>query len=350
MDLKLLTTIKDNFVSELTRAENNEQSSLPYIRHTLPDKPLIGDSELFQVMVIGGTVFRSALCKKVNGSIKVLSKKKSHPPKFITKDDFLSYINEHLDQKINLLTLNLAYPLQPVFKSTHLDGTLLSGTKENEFLGLVGQEIGEEITKNAYKLTGKNITVTTANDAICLLLSGLSQFPKEKIFGGIIGTGVNFAYFNNQYEAINLESANFDKFPLSLEAKTIDGMSLHRGKALFEKEVSGAYLYQHYNLHHTDKLIPDTGTLAQLSQEDSTQGQEARKLFDRSASLVACQIAGILEYKKQDMIGAMEGSLFWKADNYKTLVETYISMLTKYSVRFIKVDDDSIIGGAMLAG
>lgn len=350
MQIQKLQEISHNFTQELFYAEKYEQSSLLYLRHMLPDTQLVADGEVFQVMVIGGTIFRSALCKKENGVPHVLSKKKSQPPQFRTKEDFLSYVIEHIDQNVSLLALNFAYPLKPTFDNHHLDGTLLSGTKENEFIGSIGEKIGEQISHKVSEDSKRKITVTVANDAICLLLSGLSQFAKEEIFGGIVGTGVNFAYFNNSLEAINLESANFDQFPLSLEAQTIYGMSVQRGQALFEKEVAGAYLYQHYNLHHTDQLISDTGALAELSQGAGVQAQVAQKLFDHSASLVACQIAGILEFKKRDMVGVMEGSLFWKADNYKILVETYVSMLTKYSVQFTKLDDDSIIGGAMLVG
>ncbi len=350
MDIKTLSEIKNNFIDELVRAERNEPSSLPYIRHKLQSDPLISDNQVFQVIVIGGTVFRSALCKKENKEIKVISKNRLAPPKFSTAEDFLSFVCEHIDSSVSTLALNLAYPLEPIFENSHLDGVLISGSKENEFSGLVGKKVGQSISERIENSSGRHITVSVANDTLCLLLSGLSQFKKEELFGGIIGTGVNLAIFNSAGEAVNLESANFNKFSLSAEAKYIDDISTHKGKAIFEKEVSGAYLYKHYNLRHPGQLISDTGVLAQLSQGTDSRAQEAQKLFDHSASLVACQIAGILEFKERDMVGIMEGSLFWKADNYKMLVETYVSMLTKYSVHFTKVDDDSIIGGAMLVG
>ncbi len=44
----------------------------------------------------------------------------------------------------------------------------------------------------------------------------------------------------------------------------------------------------------------------------------------------------------------MEGSLFWKADDYKPLVETYISMLTSHTIEFYQIDKDSILGAAQL--
>ncbi|HRN96305.1 MAG TPA: hypothetical protein PLD54_02570, partial [Candidatus Levybacteria bacterium] len=192
---------------------------------------------------------------------------------------------------------------------------------------------------------------TVANDTICLLLSGLMHYSQEELIGGIVGTGVNFALFDHG-QAINIEAGNFDIFTPSQEATILDQMSQRPGEALFEKEVSGAYLFQHYNVQirgnsNVQPLI-STMELAKLSIGSDESAQRAKKILEYSASLVACQIAGILEFKKRSCVGVMEGSLFWKAHNYKTLVETYVSMLTSYSIKFEKVDDDSIVGGAML--
>ncbi len=64
----------------------------------------------------------------------------------------------------------------------------------------------------------------------------------------------------------------------------------------------------------------------------------ARRLFEHSASLIACQIAGITEFKKRDMTFVMEGSLFWIAWRYKQMVETYVKQLVpEYSVTFEEI-------------
>lgn len=354
MNVEKLIKIKNNFLSELIKADNNETSSIPYIRHSLNKKSLVSDNDIFQVMVIGGTVFRSALCKKQDGKVTIISKSKSNPPKFADKSDFLDFIYSKIHDSVEVLAINFAYPMEPIFENNHLDGKLISGSKENKFKDFVGSRVGQSITEMVSDRDKKKITVTVANDTLCLLLSGLNHFEKDQLFGGIVGTGINFSFFTSDDIAVNLESANFDKFELSDIAKKIDEISVQPGRALFEKEVAGAYLFQHLNLRYMNeqeyKLLSDTSELAKLIEAGGEYSQEAQKLFEHSASMVACQIAGILEFKKKNMVGIMEGSLFWKADNYKTLVETYLAMLTEYRVTFTKVDDDSILGGAMLVG
>lgn len=155
-------------------------------------------------------------------------------------------------------------------------------------------------------------------------------------------------FFRQPREIINLESSNFDKFPQSNTGQEIDRESVSPGKALFEKETSGAYLYKHYNILFASHTIQSTQQLNEIAQGTDQRAVIARDLFDHSASLIACQIAGILNFREQNMIGVMEGSLFWDADHYRTLVESYVSMLSKYHVDFVSIDEESIVGAAML--
>ena len=213
--------------------------------------------------------------------------------------------------------------------------------------------MGVLISQMLKKDRGQDVTVTVANDTVCLLLSGQTQFKPDDLFGGIVGTGVNFAIFQDENTVMNLESGNFDKFPVSNDARTIDSKSVIPGKDIFEKDTSGAYLYRHFNLKMQSldpsfQKLENTMELEKISHTHTMAGEIARNLFDHSAQLVACQIAGILEYKQCNMIGVMEGSLFWKAEHYRILVDTYVHMLSSYSAKFVKIDEDSIIGGAML--
>ncbi len=345
--------IKNNFIQELKLAEAGKETSLPFILHTLPEQSLVREGEEFQVIVVGGTVFRSVLCKKQKGDIVMRTVIKKTPPVFKTGKDFLSYVYEFVDPNIQVLSLNFAYPLKPVFEG-YLDGVLLSGSKENTFDGLIGKQVGQSVAEMVKGERNQEIIVTCANDTVCLLLAGLSKYSPEHIFGGIIGTGVNFAFFTGNRTLVNLESANFDKFPIAPYTQTIDEQSVKRG-ALFEKEVSGAYLYKHFNLRMKEidpsfQSIESTMQLEEIAHENNEKAEVARALFDHSAKLVACQIAGILDFKQKNMVGVMEGSLFWKSTNYKSLIERYVQLLTSYSVNFIKVDDDSVLGATMLVG
>ena len=106
----------------------------------------------------------------------------------------------------------------------------------------------EEIEQYVEHKYHKKIIASTANDTICLLLSGLIDHPWSKIAGGIVGTGLNFAIFLDEHTSVNIEAANFDKFICSDECKEIDSESAKPGAALFEKETAGAYLYRHFNI------------------------------------------------------------------------------------------------------
>jgi hexokinase len=200
------------------------------------------------------------------------------------------------------------------------------------------------------------MNITTANDTVCLLLSGLSVTDWQDLTAGVIGTGINFAFFSDATKVINTEAANFNKFSQSDEAKQIDRESVSPGSALFEKEIAGAYLYQHYNQQVKTRHLPfspltQTHELDVLAQEETEEGKLARNLLRRSAQLSAALIAGVTMFKGHDTTCVLEGSLFWKGYRYKEVVdETVSSILTGQTITFIKIADSPLLGAAYLVG
>jgi len=225
------------------------------------------------------------------------------------------------------------------------------GTKEHAFLGLIGRQVGVSIEKFIYEKFRREIIVSLANDTICLTLSGLTKFSAKTVCGGIVGTGMNFAFFLDEKRLVNLEAACFDKFNQTETGKKIDKQSVQRGNSLFEKEVSGASLYQHYNLLTGGKLT-STHELDMVARgEKPGEKTVARDLMKRSAQLIACQAAGIVNFKKQPMNFVMEGSLFWVGWNYKkTVAETIKLLAPDYPVKFVAIPDCGIVGAAKLLG
>jgi hexokinase len=351
MDIQLLHDIKNSVVSELVNAKAGKNSSLSFIRHTISRHPLVERGEKFQVLVLGGTVLKSALCKFVEGKLVILDKKVDSAKRLNTKEDFFNCVFEYIYRDTTVLSINFAYPLEPVYLDNILDGILISGTKENNFTDVIGEQIGKLISEEFYRRYDKKLDVTVANDTVCLLLSGVSHYKESSLFGGIVGTGVNFSFFDTS-DVINLEAANFDKFPQSPQLYMIDKDSEHPGKGLFEKSVSGAYLYKYYNDAAKEVIgfneITSTIELSEIAKSGGVLSEIAESIFDKSASLTASFIAGILEYKKSNGVMVMEGSLFWKAHNYKMLVETYLGMLTTYTITFYHKEDTSIYGAAEL--
>jgi len=348
-DLKL---IANNFKKEMEHGIKGEKTSLPFIKHCLAKTSLVKEGEIFQGIKIGGSILQNALIRKINNKIEIISLEEERLPVFSTGKAFLFFFKSQLRKNVRYVGLNFAYPLKPVFENNRLDGVLLSGSKEHQFTGLVGKQIGATIEGFIARKFRRQIIVAVANDTVCLALSGLVKFPALNLAGGVVGTGINFAVFLNQNELVNLESANFDKFENSPEGKVIDSRSVRPGEALYEKETSGAYLYHHYNLKR-DKKYPAIVSTHELDKicRGEKQGDKklARDLFKRAAELVGCQIAGITLFKKSSMNFVMEGSLFWQGYNFRRVVaETVARLVPKYKVNFEEIKDCGMIGAAKL--
>lgn len=354
MDIEQLKTIQQNFVRELQEASRGKKTSLPFIVHELSPNPIVKNGEIFQTFVVGGTVGKIATLKKNESNIQILNKKEEKLL-FKTEEEFLDFVNSRLLDDINHIALNFAYPIKPVFENGKLDGILLLVTKEGGFHGLVGKKIGKEVEDYIMAKRNKKIKVSVANDTVCLLTSGLSEFMEDELAAGIVGTGLNFAFFLGENRLVNLESANFDKFPKSSEGKIIDQDSAKPGAALFEKETAGTYLYKHFNITIKERKIKypnlsSTEELDSISRKNIPQISEiAKSLLKRSAQLVACQIAGITEFMGRNMVFNMEGSLFWKGNDYKeTVEETVKQLVPKHKVDYVGIENSAIIGAAKL--
>lgn len=355
-DNNSLQTIANNFTNELTLSQKGKKTSLAYIKNTIPSSPIVKKGEIFQAMSIGGTNFKSAVIRKGTKALEILNlDEKAQPPVFETREDFLNFIEENLADDINILAINFAFPLKPVF-SVLLEGIFLYPTKEHKFEGLVGKNICTEIENYIKEKNRKTIKVSAANDTICLLLSGKIQISGDNIAAGIVGTGLNFGFFENSTTLINTESGGFDKFPLSPTGKIIDETSIGKGLYLFEKEIAGAYLYEHFNILAKERkyFIPDLKNSKELTdlaaREDGSQAcLLAKALLRHSALLASCAIAGITKYKKQDMYFVMVGSLFWKGEGYKTIIREIVGHLVpEYKVHFLGIENSDLLGAAKL--
>jgi hexokinase len=265
MNIKQLRIIQSNFIHELQDAQDGKKTSLPFIVHEIPSSSLVKEGELFEVLVIGGSIWKKAILQKTKTGIGIIKKETERSVDFKNEKDFLEFIDNEAKDNIQVLALNFAYPLKPIFKNGRLDGKLLAVSKERSFHGLIGKKIGFEIEKyilekrkksrEAGSRFARKIIVSLANDTICLLLSGLIKYSFDSLAAGIVGTGLNFAFFLNKNRLVNLESANFDKFPKTAEGQIIDKESNNPHGWVFEKETAGAYLYKHFNILIKDRKI-----------------------------------------------------------------------------------------------
>lgn len=358
LSIETLQQIQTNFTDELVASQKGSKTSFAFIKNQIPHTSLVQRDEIFQVIVIGGSVFKSALVKKDHDNSFILLKRtEKEQPSFTSEESFLTFILSELDESVSKIALNFAYPIEPVFREKYLDGRLMYGSKENTFEGMQGKLIGESIEKAVRSKKGRDIIVSVANDTVCLVLSGLTEFSAQTIAGGIVGTGMNFAIMLPDKSVVNLEAAGFDKFQQTESGQLIDSESVSPGVAVLEKEISGAYLYKHFNYYAKRQGLdtPDVSSTFQLDElSQSTNPQIAKLANDilmRSASLVACVIGGITLFQKCDTVFIMEGSLFWMANRYKEHVkETLFTLVPNYSITFGKVEDSPIFGAAKLLG
>ena len=351
----LFSSITSSFTQELQDAQSGKKTSLPFIRHEYLANKATADGEVFQVLVIGGSVYKSALIKKRGNTFVTLEKFEGRQPIFKTKEDFLTFAASKIDPGVTLVGINFAFPLTPFFRDGYLDGKLGFGTKEHAFEGLIGETVGEAIEEAVFKTFNKKVRVGIANDTICLLLSGLTRYFWNQVAAGIVGTGLNFALFLDDHTPVNLEAANFNKFTQSKEAAIVDKRSMTPGNAWAEKEVSGAYLHQLFNegirLRGLQVApIASTDQIDEIAKNESGEAKTyALELLERSAGIVAAEIAGITGFLKRDTAFVMEGSLFWKGYGFKDKVEQFVrEILPEYSVSYIYIPDSGIMGAAKL--
>lgn len=354
MSSNKLRLIQKNFLQELTSAYTGKKTSLAFLRNPLSNSPVVKDGEIFQVISIGGSITRIALMKKRGKQLDLIGQKERKQPVFHTKEDFLSFIDRDIDEKVAAIAINFAYPLEPVLINGLLDGIFLYGTKEHEFRGLAEKHIGKEIEMHIGNTQKRSVKVSVANDTICLLLSGLIKYQKDELVCFVLGTGYNAAFFLDDQTAINLEAGNFNKFPFLDTTKIIDKTSAKPGVNVFEKEIAGGYLFQHFNLLARKKhlLFPplsSTADLDAIARNGKKETALAQNILSHAAELVACQIAGIAQFKKRNLICVAEGSLFWNGWNFKEHVELTVKKLAPgYSISFTHIEHSPLIGAAQL--
>lgn len=355
MNADTLKSIKDAFVQELSISSQGNKTSLPFIRHTLSAQSVVADDEIFQTLVIGGSYYQKATIHKRNGNLVIVEHTQGEQPAFLTKQSLLDFVVVHLDPKVKTVALNFAYPLEPVTRGDVLDGVLQGGSKENTFEGLIGQNVGETIELYINETQNRQLKVAVANDTICLLLSGLMNHTWDHLAAGIVGTGLNFALFLDEHTVVNLESGSFDKFTQSEAGQDIDKFSAVPGDAIFEKEISGAYLFKHFNYLVQKQKIPmeAISSSKQLDYLVSAPTPElaalAKDILITSASLVAAQVAGIMEFCGRDLTFIMQGSLYWKGTNYKETIEKLaIELCPQYKATYEQVLHSDLFGAAKL--
>lgn len=345
-----LERMRDRFVEELTAAKRGAPSSLSYIKNTAPRKAFVEPGARYQVLVVGGTDYKTAIMPAAGKEEKLIDPTKGPVPLFSTAKDFFEFIIRLLDPHINTLAVNFAFPIISQVRDGFLDGTLVKGVKDHRFGSLIGKQVGLETETYIQTEKQRRVRVILANDAVCLALLAPA--------GAIVGSGLNMAFQEDQNTIVNIESGDFKGFTPTETGRAVDARSDDPGVHMAEKETAGKYLYRHLNvLKNSPDLV--TGELTSTREldtlartQESPESLAARALFIRSAQLIATQIAGLYVFNgKKPLPMVIDGSVFWKAYKYKETVEdTLLSLgIPPEGVTFIHVEDAALHGAARLA-
>ncbi len=377
MDLAYSLLELENFSAKFEESLNSLSTNnfskphgLSFLRHTFTQTPI--QTQTFQVIMVGGSHIESAIIKLHKSATKITKFKELSLPKFTCKEDLFNHIHSLIEPKINFVSLNLAYKLEPVERSRRLDGILLEGSKEQQFQGLEGELIGASLEAYLKEKYGQKINFLVCNNlsSLGLLARYNKQFVTENtdnLVAGVVSTGVNFGFFADK-EFVNLETANYSGFQPSPTGLEIDTKSNNAGHRLLEKEVGGLYLPKHFNLLAQEQglavTVKDIRELSQLAASKQATGSElAQELLARSASLVAMQVAAIYRFKakqsskqthnqartdKLHLKVILEGWLFWEGAGYREKVLEYLQKLgvSAKSIEFVKVKFGFILGSA----
>src|SRR6185503_19113190 len=93
--------VYQNFLSDIQKSSQGESTSLRWIINNLPQDKLLQEGKIIQILVIGGTICRSALVQKINNQPKVLHVKYVTKPVFATKKVFLEFVTSIIEKDID---------------------------------------------------------------------------------------------------------------------------------------------------------------------------------------------------------------------------------------------------------
>jgi hexokinase len=234
------------------------------------------------------------------------------------------------------------------------DARLRGWTKGVHIPGMVGQPVGrilrEHLARHGFPLS----RVRVLNDTVAALMAGTRDYHRLDALGGlIVATGTNMAVTVrsvpkspcDRAQVINLESGNFDCFPLTEWDEAVDRFSENPGRQRLEKAVSGKYLPR--LCAAAGVAVDPEGSAAQLRNGDPV----ARAIRDRSADLVAVGLAAAADVTGGALLGVVaEGELFWSAGYKDRVVSTLQRLDMRERVEILsRVADANLVGGAWAA-
>ncbi len=400
--------ILKSFWSEMEKGLKGEDSSLKMIPSYISIPDSAPKNKKIIVLDAGGTNFRTAVINFDEESNTKIEYFEKYPmpgiKKEYTKEEFFNQIAEYLRPVLDesdQLSFCFSYATKI---DSQRDGTLLVWTKEIKAPEVVGEKILANI---GLALKEKGLpcpkTMLIMNDTIASLLAGVTatKFSKEfNYIGFILGTGTNCSYIeinssitkeegliDNQKQAINVESANFNKIERGDIDIAYDNTTNNPGQYVLEKMISGGYIgnlcYKILSVASSEGLLSETtmsklekrGTIDEkalntileglLSQQPDFEDCSNNDLItiktiisevvERAALLTATNMAAaIIKSSNSSDIKkfcvSADGSVYYKLYSFRERAEKYLAeILLPYNIeiKIVKINDAPLIGAAV---
>lgn len=253
-----------NFARHLRLCLDGKQSDLAYLPTDISCLQPESGVNMVQVLVVGGSFLKSHVYQKSGRDLLLVGEHKVSLPKLESAGQLWSLMLDLLVQDCSLIGLNFAYPMEPVIGV--MDGRLLRATKEHALSDLIGKRVGLEFWRYL-QTRGMSQKVVCCHDTVALALN-VEPENRESTLVGIMGTGLNAGLFVSDQIFVNLEAGGFGDFAVGQDVLILDRQLGGSGEQLLEKTLSGAYLYQRYNLQARSKnwlIVDSTLELSKLA-------------------------------------------------------------------------------------
>ncbi len=364
-----LTEFRNNFIEEVEQAAVGVTNSLVFKKNWLHPFPITNPSKAQVLSISGANIFSARCGDKLSQNLTDI--KHTDLPMLSNSKMFLDLILEVTDGDVETLAIALAFPLEQTIRGKKMDGKLIKPTKEHLLVDLIGKEVGKEIENYFLEKLNRRLDVVVCNNSVALGFVGLALNKSggyKQTAVGIIGSGLNFGFYEGPDLFVNLEAGNFDKFEQTHSGEVIDALSQNFNQQLFEKETSAAYLYKHFNVVLREEgfsgHVNSTKELSQILEngdKDSREYKVACKIFERSASLVATQISGLHQVminhhnlKFEDPIQlVVEGELFWSGYKFEEMIADYLDRIygdvdEDFNIEIKKLENMNLSGAMMM--
>jgi hexokinase len=346
------------------------------------------------VLDLGGTNYRAAVVSFKDGKTDIyppdgwskdlsIMKTKGYTSKMLFAEQ-ASFLKELKMPEKSPIGYCFSYPAECLPDG---DARLLRWTKGVDIKEMIDQPIGKPL-KDFLNESGEVefTAIKVINDTVASLFAGLSDSSFDAYIGLIVGTGTNMATFIHSDQIgkldkelnwqgltpINLESGNYKPLHLTAIDDQVDAASGTKDAQRFEKSVSGMYLGKIFTA-----LFPEDGFDEKFDSKALTDlinkpgknkkrhVREARRIYKRSAKLVAASLAGLVlvmvshDPAIKKICLTAEGSLFWsKVKNckeYNKLVSKTLKDLLgeldhkDVKVKVTEIHNANMIGSAVAA-